>query len=659
MTFGNLRRKGRYMKLKNIPRPNRTLIFFGLLLTIVVGISSRAEAENIHQLSSHLKWIPGPVNGVLINKGDKSLAIYGDPRSEPDAAEIVLLTHHRRDVVWAAKKLIQNGSKTIAPAGEKPLFEDPESYWKNFTQERFQDYKQQSTKILAESLPIKRFVQSGETIEWKDVKIEVMDTPGFTRGSITYTTILDDRRIAFTGDLIYGDGKVLDLYSFQDEVLEANIRGYHGYGGRFSSLIDSLKRVAAWNPDWIIPARGPIIKNPKHALHTLIDRIRDIYKNYLSTSALYWYFKEPHIKACVERVLGPGAEFEVMPYSHYEEKPEWVFSTATSRIITSENGHAILLDCGYQKVIDQVLEMQKRGEIKKIDAIFVTHYHDDHTDQVQNAAEIFDCPVYATEEIVHLLENPGAYHLPAQTDNPIRNVIGRKNGSEMKWNEFNLQFHFLPGQTYYHGGLFVTTPGEKSLFFIGDAFTPSGIDDYCLLNRNLIHEDSGYLYCLKKLKETKGPFYLINEHVDYIFQFNENQLKYLTDRYRERAKMIREVSPWDDPNYMVDEQWIRFNSYGRSVSAGDTFKSRLIVENHSPVNRRFELQVNSSQNWEIQPRKATLILKPRQIGSIDFHVTIPENETTPISLLTCDVKSGDGMQFREWTESMIEINNKP
>ena len=35
----------------------------------------------------------------------------------------------------------------------------------------------------------------------------------------------------------------------------------------------------------------------------------------------------------------------------------------------------------------------------------------------------------------------------------------------------------------YHDGLLVKKDGGESVFFVGDSFTPSGIDDYCLLNR--------------------------------------------------------------------------------------------------------------------------------------------------------------------------------
>ena len=143
--------------------------------------------------------------------------------------------------------------------------------------------------------------------------------------------------------------------------------------------------------------------------------------------------------------------------------------------------------------------------VTKVDGIFVTHYHDDHTNYVAEAAKVFDCPVYSTVEYEDVLERPGAYHLPALTDNAIKDVTGFKTGHKMSWEEFELTFLFFPGQTLYHGALQVKKKGERTILFIGDAFSPSGIDDYCLLNRNLIHEDSGYFFCLKKLRQMKSP----------------------------------------------------------------------------------------------------------------------------------------------------------
>jgi len=81
----------------------------------------------------------------------------------------------------------------------------------------------------------------------------VLNTPGYTRGSVAYTMDLDGKKYAFTGDLITGDGKIPDLYSFQDSL--DNIAGYHGYATRLGQLISSLQLIAGQKPDIIIPAR--------------------------------------------------------------------------------------------------------------------------------------------------------------------------------------------------------------------------------------------------------------------------------------------------------------------------------------------------------------------------------------------------------------------
>ena len=52
------------------------------------------------------------------------------------------------------------------------------------------------------------------------------------------------------------------------------------------------------------------------------------------------------------------------------------------------------------------------GVVKQVDGIFVTHYHDDHTNLVQAASEEFDCPVYATKTYSDILENPATTTCP-------------------------------------------------------------------------------------------------------------------------------------------------------------------------------------------------------------------------------------------------------
>jgi len=58
----------------------------------------------------------------------------------------------------------------------------------------------------------------------------------------------------------------------------------------------------------------------------------------------------------------------------------------------------------------------------------------------------------------------------------------------IRWHEFQFTFFDFPGQTLYHDGLLVQHDGADRPLFAGDSFTPSGIDDYCLQNRDFVGE---------------------------------------------------------------------------------------------------------------------------------------------------------------------------
>ena len=630
------------------------LIVLGLTVLSFTSLTTHGRAE---ELTTNSTIQLGPVNQVLIQIGPTQLAVYaGEPNAKDGEAQIekLLLTHGRRDVVTDALKLANSGVSVVAPEREAYALQRANDYWAAFPQNQFHDYGQQSTKVLAKPVAVENWVKDGDTVEWRGLRFQVLDTPGFTRGAVTYVCNLDGKRLAFTGDLIYGDGKILDLYSFQDAIPIAQVRGYHGYGARLADLVTSLRKVADANPDLIVPARGPVIRNPQQAIETLTKRVQALYHNYLSTNALHWYFKEDRMRLCGERVLGKGANIELMPYSQHEKTPEWVFESSTSRLLVSDSGHGFLLDCGAQRVIDAIQELIENGIVKQVDGIFVTHYHDDHTDKVQAAAEKFNCPVYSTEEYADLLERPSAYHLPAMTANPIKNVKRLANGHKMKWNEFDLTFHFFPGQTYYHGAVFARKKGERPIFFVGDAFAPSGIDDYCVLNRNLVQENSGYLLCLKKLRDIDEPFWIVNEHIAYVFAFTDKELDYIENRYRERIAILRELFPWDDPNYGIDEQWAVLYPRALGVTHGQAITLEVRITNYSPQSRTFAITPRLPEGVLQVGSTPALTLAAGKSGATVVVVKVTPGATIGNQLVTADIES-DGMSFRSWVDAVLMV----
>jgi len=618
-------------------------------LVLLALFSSPAAAEKI---VPGCRFVEGPINGVLLERDGRRLAVYGWQEDDAKNIDHVVLPHGRRDLVWNARAAASQGAQVVAPAGGHHSLQRPGEYWNAFITARFHDYAQQTTKIVGRPLPVDREVGQGDSITWQGLELRVLATPGFARGSVSYLTELGGKKLAFTGDLIYGDGQLFDLYSFQDEIPEAQIRGYHGHAARLADLVMSLEKLAAEKPDLLVPARGPVIRDPQGSIERLVARVRAVYSNYLSTNALNWYFKEKRMTLCGRRVLGENAEVELMPYSLHEQTPDWIFEHSTSRLLISESGHTLLLDCGYQRVIDAVQELIDKKIVKQVDGIFVTHFHDDHTDMVQAAAEHFQCPVYATKQYADVLENPGAYHLPALTPNPIHKVQALSDGHRMKWQEFQLTFRFFPGQTYYHGALLVEKPDAAPIFFIGDAFSPSGMDDYCLLNRNLLHDQTGYLRCLRLIHELPGEYWLVNEHIRHIFTFSEEELDYLESRYRDRIELLAELFPWDDPNYGVDEQWAFFYPHVANAAAGEQITLQLRLTNHSPVERTFHVTPHVPPGLKLSESSNSITLRPHERGAVEIRIEAGDKPGN--YLVTADVRSG-GMDFRRWSEALITI----
>jgi glyoxylase-like metal-dependent hydrolase (beta-lactamase superfamily II) len=588
-------------------------------------------------------------NSVFIKdvKGSDSTQIYQAGKTSQKANRL-LLTHHRRDIV----PTIPQDVRVVAPREEEQLISKPGDYWKTMSQKRFHYYAQQSTKVLVEPVKVEQWVGEGDIVESAGVKFQVMATPGFTRGAISYLATIEGRRYAFTGDLIYGDGKIFDLYSFQDAIPEAKVGGYHGYGARLADLITSLRKIKTWKPDAIYPARGPVIENPAQAIDKLISRVQALYRNYLSTNALHWYFKEERMRICGERILGKGAKIDLMPYCLYLDTPDWIIQFSTSRIIVADNGHGFLLDCGGKNQFEYVKDLVAKGVVKQIDGIFVTHTHDDHSQMIKAAAEHFKCPVYATTEYEDVLENPGRYLMPGLTEHAVTDVKGMKDGETMKWHEYEFTFRFFPGQMYYHGALLVKRPKTKPVFFIGDSFAPSGIDDYCLLNRNLVHPDSGYPRCFKIVRDLPKNTWLINQHVPHVFRFSEKELTYLESQYTNRTNILRKLFPWDDPNYGIDERWATFYPYGNVMKPGETRKVEVRLTNHSPIQRTFKITPHDHRGTKVLSGPVSTTLNSRAEGAVKVRIQAPKQPG--VYIITADIDS-KGMHFRDWVETIIEV----
>ncbi len=618
---------------------NRTIIPAVLVSVVVVQGA---------QFPPGIRFLAGPVNGLLIHG---KVLIYGDASGHLKNIPYVLFTDARRDKVWAGTALIKAGAESVVPERERELFSDPKKFWANYETSRFHDYSQVNTKVLAEPLQVSRAVKGGEAIRLAGTQIQVIDTPGYTRGSVSYVFEDGGKRIACTGDLIYGDGQILDLSSLQDAIPQAEARGYHGFAARAGDLVESLRQIAALKPDLLVPAHGPVIDNPQVAIQRLIERLQDLMTSHFETDALLWYWGEANLRVRSKKVL-EGHKVISMPMAEQRPLPTWAKAIGNSRLLLSRTGAGFVIDAGYKGLNPELDQMKAKGELKSIDGIWITHYHDDHTDYAQETADRFKCPIYFTKELTDILLRPSFYRLPCLTTNPITAGKPRTDGAHMNWNEFEFTFHSFPGQTLYHDGLLVQRDGGDALFFVGDSFTPSGIDDYCLQNRNIQREGEGYLYCLRMLDHLPNNVWLINQHVEPTFRFSAEQRDKMHTELLKRMAILKAMLPWPDINYGVDESWASVHPYGSTARVGERVKLQVEITNHAPISETYRVHWNVPIGWRLIESDRRVAIESHKLGTAK---AIFVAGTPGLNVVTVDVNFS-GRELKHWTEALVRVN---
>jgi glyoxylase-like metal-dependent hydrolase (beta-lactamase superfamily II) len=601
-------------------------------------------------LPPSLRFEAGPVNGIAVVREGAVLAVNRTPAGA-GTVEQVLLTHGRRDLVEAAREAGE--VKRLAPASSREFLEGTAAHWEQWWTKRFDYYAQQVTRRPVRDLPANHYLEDGERISWRGVEFRFLSAPGYTRDGGIYLADLDGVKVAFTGDLILAGGRIPDLYSMQEEIPEAKVGGYHGYLGRLGQWLASLAKLEAERPALIVPSRGPVITNPAADLAAASGKARAIYRNYLETNALHWYFGEERMAQCAARVLGPDHGVKGMPFAEHIDLPDWCQHIGTTKLLVSASGRGFVLDVGGPGPLKSLEAFAAEGLVKGIDGIFVTHVHNDHSAGVAEAAKRFQCPVYGLPEVAPVLNRPGDWFLPGLSANAVDPIVEKKDGETMRWEEFTFTFRSFPGQMLNHGALLVEKEGETPVFFIGDSFSPSGIDDYCLMNRNLMREDSGYLRCFDIVDSVPKGTWLVNQHIPHRFRFNEKETLFLLKKYQERIAMIAGFTSWDDPNYAIDEQWAWFHPYGQESKPGSVAKVTMRIWNHSTVARRFT--VRPREPFSPRSVEATVAIEPRGRGEVVFELPIPEGAAAGVYVLTADVLRDDGVVLSHWSEALVKV----
>ncbi|HEX3806416.1 MAG TPA: MBL fold metallo-hydrolase, partial [Gaiellaceae bacterium] len=183
-----------------------------------------------------------------------------------DRVSDVLLTHHHRDQLQGLARAAEAGARIWAPPVERDLVDQVDRHW--LTRPLDDDYDLREDRFsLLEPVEITGVAAEYRRERYGGVELFALPTPGHTIGSVSYFAEVGGRRLAFTGDLLYGDGKVWSLAATQWT--------YTGAEGQIATSI-SCALVADRAPDLLLPSHGEPIADPVPAIERTRASLREL-----------------------------------------------------------------------------------------------------------------------------------------------------------------------------------------------------------------------------------------------------------------------------------------------------------------------------------------------------------------------------------------------
>ena len=507
-------------------------------LSVIIGVfllcfacQPEEKQGNISKLSDHVFIYHGPTNVGIIRDGENAILIDCGEGSVANAlpglgikkVSQLWFTHHHRDMACGAFAFVAQGAKVCVPVAEKAYFDNVSAYWQN-PKNRWNLYDHNPHHLmLAEQIHVDTTVAEGQSKTLGTVKITAMATPGHTDGSMSYLVEVDGKRLVFSGDAIYDKGQIWEMWSLQKPAKD--LWSYFAFLGSRRQLEQSLRSIEAVKPDMLVPSHGQVMKNPIQAMDLLIQRLDNAYEQFAAISSLRRH--EPKILAEYSGKKGQ------MPFRSGKPVPaclKCLDSTgAPNWVLVSQDKAAFVIDCGFEHwghPLKTIQAMLVDGEIKSVEGLWITHYHDDHVDGIPAFQKAFpDVPCITDHSVAQIISNPIAWRLPCLSQSQARVDKVTKDGESWMWHEFKMTAYHFPGQTLYHAGLLVEGQGVRILL-AGDSFSMAGIDDYYIYNRNWLGKGVGFDRCIS-LIEKLNPTHIIASHIKEAFDFTPEECRFM------------------------------------------------------------------------------------------------------------------------------------
>jgi glyoxylase-like metal-dependent hydrolase (beta-lactamase superfamily II) len=510
---------------------------------------------------------------VLRTGGDAVLVDFGsgavlDRLDELGVERVtdVLVTHHHRDQVQGLARAAAAGIRIWVPPVEEELIAGISRRWETRQLDNDYDVRQDRYSLL-DDVAVTGTVDEYRTRRYGGIEVYTLPTPGHTVGSVTYLVEADGRRLAFSGDLLYGEGKVWSLAATQWT--------YSGVEGLAATVL-SAAALLRHEPDTLLPSHGEAIDDPAAAVAALRPRLQELLDLRRGEPwDLDRWLREPWVPV-TPHLLRNRTSF------------------GASYALLSDSGAALLVDWGYddatglawgterttrRPLLTSIAALRRDHGVERIEVVVPTHYHDDHVAGINLLRDVEGTQAWAPENFAHVLEEPRHYDLPCLWFEPIPVDRRLPLGEPVAWREYELTTYPLPGHTLYAAAILVEVDGRRVLA-TGDqqalAGGPDGPDvlNYQYRNGFRIDDfvDSARLY------RSLAPDLIVSGHW-LPREITPGYLDRLLADGERLAELHRELLPLEDVDFGAGGFGARIAPYRSAVAPGGTVALEVSVRN--------------------------------------------------------------------------------
>jgi glyoxylase-like metal-dependent hydrolase (beta-lactamase superfamily II) len=254
-----------------------------------------------------------------------------------------------------------------------------------------------------------------------------------------------------------------------------------------------------------------------------------------------------------------------------------LYLSGNTYVLASKNGALLVLDAYGPRIVEQLRKLQADEKLGAVELVLISHAHNDHFKGIFLLPDRATFKVGTIRDVAFELENPYYFCAPYLDARPL--VIDRefRDGEVVRWREYELKIHHLPGQTEFAMGVETTIDGKKCFFtadnfYHADQFTGSG--GWSGRNRGL---PLGYAKSAQKVIDA-DPAWVLAEH--------GGAMGYSREDFQRRVRWARAaaeaadlLSPSGNHHYDWDPYRVHVEPMLQAIPRGHATSAYLVVTN--------------------------------------------------------------------------------